>query len=160
MAWSPSVQARGKVKVGCFVKCTENFDILLKVYPYFSLTFPTTLNFQFQSMTSKSDTVCHHHPIKKLFFVHVVKTIHYTENVDQIVFNSSLPWRRMQYCSALAKRLAGKSISKTRMWANAQRDGRPAEHRWRPLFSAAKFEWRSLLDCRAVTLPRRITHWN
>ena len=28
---------------------------------------------------------------------------------------------------------------KTRMWANAQRDGHPAEYRWRPLFSAAKF---------------------
>jgi len=27
----------------------------------------------------------------------------------------------------------------TRMWANAQRDGRPVEHRWRPLFNAAKF---------------------
>jgi len=27
----------------------------------------------------------------------------------------------------------------TRMWANAQLDGRPAEHRWRPLFNAAKF---------------------
>jgi len=25
------------------------------------------------------------------------------------------------------------------MWANAQRDGRPAEHRWRPIFNAAKF---------------------
>ena len=23
------------------------------------------------------------------------------------------------------------------MWANAQRDGRPAEHRWRALFNAA-----------------------
>jgi len=30
------------------------------------------------------------------------------------------------------------------MWANAQRDGRPTEHRWRPLFNAAKFGWRSL----------------
>ena len=29
--------------------------------------------------------------------------------------------------------------SQTRMWANAQPDGRPAEHRWRPLFNAAKF---------------------
>jgi len=28
-------------------------------------------------------------------------------------------------------------LSKTRMWANAQRDGRPAEHSWRPLFNAA-----------------------
>ena len=27
----------------------------------------------------------------------------------------------------------------TSMWANAQRDGRPAEHRWCPLFNAAKF---------------------
>jgi len=25
------------------------------------------------------------------------------------------------------------------MLANAQRDGRPAERRWRPLFNAAKF---------------------
>jgi len=27
----------------------------------------------------------------------------------------------------------------TRMWANAQRDGRPAKHMWRPLFNAAKY---------------------
>jgi len=31
------------------------------------------------------------------------------------------------------------NLSSTRMWANAQPDGRPAEHRWRPLFNAAKF---------------------
>jgi len=30
-------------------------------------------------------------------------------------------------------------INLTRMWANAQRDGRPAAHTWRPLFNAAKF---------------------
>jgi len=30
-------------------------------------------------------------------------------------------------------------------WANAQRDGRPAEHRWRPLSNAAKFGSRRLL---------------
>jgi len=47
----------------------------------------------------------------------------------------------------------------TRNLGNAQRDGRPAEHRWRPLFNAGKFGWRSLLDCRAVTLPRRESHW-
>jgi len=46
------------------------------------------------------------------------------------------------------------------MWANAQRDGRPAEYRWRPLFSAAMYGWRPLLQCRAVTLPRCETHWN
>ena len=31
---------------------------------------------------------------------------------------------------------------------------------WRPLFNAAKFGWRPLLECRAVTLPRRQTRWN
>jgi len=28
-------------------------------------------------------------------------------------------------------------VRQTRMWANAQCDGRPAEYRWRPLFNAA-----------------------
>jgi len=31
------------------------------------------------------------------------------------------------------------------MWADAQRDGRPAEYRWRPLFNAVKFGWRPIL---------------
>jgi len=42
----------------------------------------------------------------------------------------------------------------TRMWANATR-----EYRWRPLFNAAKFGWRPLLECRAVKLPRRESRW-
>jgi len=46
------------------------------------------------------------------------------------------------------------------MWANAQRDGRPSECRWRPVFNAANFGWRPLLECRAITLPRRETRWN
>jgi len=46
------------------------------------------------------------------------------------------------------------------MWANAQRDGRPAEYRWRPVFNTAKFGWRPLLQCHAVTLPRCETRWN
>jgi len=46
------------------------------------------------------------------------------------------------------------------MWANAQRDVCPCEYRWSPLFNAAKFGWRPLLACRAVTLPRRETRWN
>jgi len=40
-----------------------------------------------------------------------------------------------------------------RMWADAQRDGRPAEYRWRPLFNPAKFGWRP-------TLPRCESRWN
>jgi len=39
------------------------------------------------------------------------------------------------------------------MWANAQRDGRPVEYRWRPLFNAAV--WLTLTtDGRAVTRPK------
>jgi len=43
--------------------------------------------------------------------------------------------------SATAEIRRGKKIEeeRTRMWANAQRDGRPAEYRWRPLLNAAKF---------------------
>jgi len=52
------------------------------------------------------------------------------------------------------------STTLTRMWANAQRDGRSAEYRWRPVFNAAKFGWRRLLECRAVTLPRGETRRN
>jgi len=39
------------------------------------------------------------------------------------------------------------------MGANAQRDGRPAEYRWRRVLKAAKFGLRPLLECRAVMLP-------
>jgi len=49
---------------------------------------------------------------------------------------------------------------RTTMWANAQRDGRPAEYRWRRLFNATKLGRRPLPECRAVTLPRRETCWN
>jgi len=45
------------------------------------------------------------------------------------------------------------------MWANTQRNGRPAEYRWRLLFNAAKFGWRPLQECRAVTLKTR-NRWN
>jgi len=31
-----------------------------------------------------------------------------------------------------------KKLTTLEMWANAQRNGRPAEYRWRPLFNAAK----------------------
>jgi len=46
------------------------------------------------------------------------------------------------------------------MLANAQLDGHPGKYRWHPVFNAAKFCWRPLIECRAVTLPRRETRWN
>jgi len=54
--------------------------------------------------------------------------------------------------------LAVKQLGRTRMWANAQRYGRPAEHRWCPLFNAAKLGPRQLLECRVVMLPRHERH--
>jgi len=33
---------------------------------------------------------------------------------------------------------------KLEMWTNAQRDSRPAEYRWRPLFNATKFGWTNI----------------
>jgi len=42
------------------------------------------------------------------------------------------------FASASAGEVTNKT-KQTSMWANAQRDGRRAEYRWRPLFNAAKF---------------------
>jgi len=78
---------------------------------------------------------------------------------DLIVF--SLPSRQsplLGWC--LFEGRGDKIIIQLEMWTNAQRDGRPAEHRWRPLFNAAKFGWCPLVECRAVTLPRLEIHWN
>jgi len=45
-----------------------------------------------------------------------------------------------KYNDHLFTRIPSKQItSKLEMWANAQRDCRLAEYRWRPLFNAAKF---------------------
>ena len=50
--------------------------------------------------------------------------------------------KRNRLMKGLEKRIflkMNKKYYELEMWANAQRDGRPAEHRWRPLFNAAKF---------------------
>jgi len=41
--------------------------------------------------------------------------------------------------SPAAHRLLAVVTNVTRMWADAQRDGRPGKYTWRPLFNAAKF---------------------
>ena len=43
------------------------------------------------------------------------------------------------YCNVLVIGLLYSRLNelKLEMWANGQRDGRPAEYRWRPLFNAA-----------------------
>jgi len=66
----------------------------------------------------------------------------------------------MRKCKKRKEEKKTTKLNKTRMWANVQRDGRPVEYRWRPLFNAANFGWRPLLEYRPVTLPRRETRWH
>jgi len=77
-----------------------------------------------------------------------------------VPINTKSHFRDVLQANVLAWHGKTKHNTKLEIWANAQRDGRPAEYRWRPLFNAAKFGWRPLLECRAVTLPRRETRWN
>jgi len=82
-----------------------------------------------------------------------VKVNHPTTYLGQRSFRSVIVRTRSEASAvrAAAGKNLGKSITnsvqfivnwsliETRMWANAQRDGRPAEYRWCPLFNAAKF---------------------
>jgi len=74
--------------------------------------------------------------------------------------NNTLTCSQFLMASQLSLPHGTKNRKKLEMWANVQRDGRPANYRWRPLFNIAKFGWRSLLECCAVTLPRCETRWN
>jgi len=57
--------------------------------------------------------------------------IYATSGEQQPIFSNQL--------SALFLKMFTQKQAETRMWANAPPDGRPAKHRWRPLFNAAKF---------------------
>jgi len=70
------------------------------------------------------------------------------------VFWENFQFRAHRSTSKLHKNYITRNVGQ---W---QRDGRPAEYRWRPLFNAAKFGWCPLLECHAVTLPKRETRWN
>ena len=55
------------------------------------------------------------------------------------VMNKTVKTNNQDDQKKLFSHTAASRTNKTRMWANAQPDGRPAKHRWRPLFNAAKF---------------------
>jgi len=67
---------------------------------------------------------------------------HYENNghlaVNQLLPHTEKNWEQNVRSSAFS------FITLTRMRANAQRDGRPVEYRWRPVFNAAKFGWSPL----------------
>ena len=56
------------------------------------------------------------------------------------ISSKSVICKNRQHCIesviAMASQVIVQYQNETRMWANAQRDGRPAEYRWRPLFNA------------------------
>ena len=85
-----------------------------------------------------------------------VKTLNYYTSKTVTVQNADLLHVYSRYLMSTYRWFN----KKLEMWANAQRDGCPGEYRLCPLFNAAKFGWRPLLECRAVTLPRRETRWN
>ena len=53
---------------------------------------------------------------------------------------------RLRYLVSFINCYSEHIMRELEMWASAQRDGRPAEHRWRALFNVAKFGWRPLLN--------------
>jgi len=66
----------------------------------------------------------------------------------QVCSNALFPTLIVSTALAVAlcgrRRITSRLFSCIRMWANAQRHGRPAEYRWHLLFNAAKFGWRPL----------------
>jgi len=60
--------------------------------------------------------------------------VHKEYNITEI----QIGVKQLGYYKATSTKIKSK-LYRTRMWANAQPDGRPAEHRWRPLFKAGKF---------------------
>ena len=60
-------------------------------------------------------------------------------DVDKHVNQLQQQQQQQQGAAALNVNVCPLNVDELEMWANAQRDGRPAEYRWRPLFNAAKF---------------------
>ena len=64
------------------------------------------------------------HNFSAIFTVNFEQFFYHFQRIFSVFFNTIF-WGLIQ--------------RKLQMWANAEHDGRPAEHRWRPLFNAAKF---------------------
>ena len=64
--------------------------------------------------------------------------VHTQPHYDLTVSHNSVAGA-VRVCVKQQGSVYGIMIIITRMWANAQPDGRPAEHRWCPLFNAPKF---------------------
>jgi len=65
------------------------------------------------------------------------------DDVSERYVSDCYRWQKVTWSGRARIEVWGQAagLTQTRMWANAQPDGRPAKHRWRPLFNAAKFGW-------------------
>jgi len=77
-----------------------------------------------------------HQRIKKGFLTKAILDLW-----DQITVTGTLYRNKLELYVARKYHViaAVSNIGVTGMWADAQRDGRPAGYRWHPLFNAAKF---------------------
>jgi len=87
------------------------------------------------------------------------RALHWVNILTRVNRNIHAHIKQFSFYRILTLSLCSAVHDQLEMWANAQRDGHPAKYRWRPLFNATKFGWCPILDCRAVTLPRRETRW-
>jgi len=67
-----------------------------------------------------------------------IKKIERTKKKEEERINTKEETTAQNKMSASATQ-GGHNQTRTRLWANAQRDGRPVEYRCRPLYNAAKF---------------------
>jgi len=78
-----------------------------------------------------------------ILFLQMLFSLNHTFISHYVFCDNSWSW--LGHFSVWTCMKSEKKLELTRMWANALPDGRPAEHRWRPLFNAANFCWRPLL---------------
>ena len=76
--------------------------------------------------------------------VHIFENMRKSRSYTAIGLYNTMQQCRMHNGSCF--RQMGGQDKKLEMWANVQRDGRPAGYRWRPLFNVEKFGRRPLLD--------------
>ena len=74
-----------------------------------------------------------------MLLVNEIVKIHFFPRNDLVSYWSSEMVHRLERVTSQLRRPTTQTCTAetTTMWANAQRDGRPAEHRWRPLCNAA-----------------------
>jgi len=126
---------------------TVTMAITLSILDRFAKSFHCCKNFEYNSYQ-----VTHHTLSMLLHYRGKLKNQKFPLCMHVIVFQV---WLFITYPTCICQ-----MSWKVEMWANAQRDGRPAEYRCSALCSTPQFVWHPLLECRAVTLPRRETRWN